>query len=216
MNFLFLVGIAIFCVTAIVLGLKWFGKDALYVLAFGLAIGSNVYNIGNYGFYIGDYLFGIDSIIYTMFVFCVILAYLKYGVATAKNLVISIMCSIMLTGLLQFVASWVSVGFSSGIVWGLVSFALSAIATGVAIWVALVLFKLFYDHKCPSVLNVFIFFVIVTLLNSIIYFGGVAVFNQLTFDLVNVLTASYIGKLFATLLCLGVYSIFYKKIPNAN
>lgn len=193
-NILILFSIAVFCFGTLIIANRYFGKDALFVLGIGGAVGANIFNVGNYGIPVGDFLFGTDSIIYTLFVFCTLLCYINYGKKSVIVLTCSVMASIMFTGILQFASSWASAGIETGIVWGLASFAISVIATAVAIFFALWIFKLLKSKNCNLYLNSAVFVIVVSLINSAIYFGGVALFGQINFDLASTLSASYIGK----------------------
>ena len=57
MDFLYLVLTAVLVFGALILANWLWGKDALFVIGIGSAIGSNVYNVGDYGIQIGDLIF---------------------------------------------------------------------------------------------------------------------------------------------------------------
>ena len=55
-----------------VIARKMFGKNALFVIGIGSVIGANLYNANDFPIAIGNLVFGIDSIIYTLFVFSIL------------------------------------------------------------------------------------------------------------------------------------------------
>lgn len=91
MDFLFLVLTAVLVFVILIVSNRFWGKDALFVIGIGSAIGSNVYNVGDYGIQIGDLIFGIDSVVYTVFVFVIFLCLINYGEKCTYTLLFSAM-----------------------------------------------------------------------------------------------------------------------------
>lgn len=218
MDFLFLVLTAVLVFVILIVSNRFWGKDALFVVGIGCAIGSNIYNVGDYGIVIGNLVFGIDSVIYTVFVFVVLLCLKNYDEKSAFTLLYSAMGSIMLSALLVFIASWASAGFASNLIWGFVSYLISVIATFVALFTTIKLFKYFEGKNLNVYLNFLINVLIASVINSLIYFGAVAIISGFEENFLGQLGASYIGKLMSTAFSLLTYFICtklpYKKIDE--
>lgn len=218
MDFLFLVLTAVLVFAILIVFNRFWGKDALFVVGIGCAIGSNIYNVGDYGIVIGNLVFGIDSVIYTVFVFVVLLCLKNYDEKSAFTLLYSAMGSIMLSALLMFIASWASAGFASNLIWGFVSYLISVIATFVALFTTIKLFKYFEGKNLNVYLNFLINVLIASFINSLIYFGAVAIISGFEENFLGQLGASYIGKLMSTAFSLLTYFICtklpYKKIDE--
>lgn len=218
MDFLFLVLTAVLVFVILIVSNRFWGKDALFVVGIGCAIGSNIYNVGDYGIVIGNLVFGIDSVIYTVFVFVVLLCLKNYDEKSAFTLLYSAMGSIMLSALLVFIASWASAGFASNLIWGFVSYLISVIATFAALFITIKLFKYFESKNLNVYLNFLINVLIASFINSLIYFGAVAIISGFEENFLGQLGASYIGKLMSTAFSLLTYFICtklpYKKIDE--
>ena len=218
MDFLFLVLTAVLVFVILIVSNRFWGKDALFVVGIGCAIGSNIYNVGDYGIVIGNLVFGIDSVIYTVFVFVVLLCLKNYDEKSAFTLLYSAMGSIMLSALLVFIASWASAGFASNLIWGFVSYLISVIATFAALFTTIKLFKYFEGKNLNVYLNFLINVLIASFINSLIYFGAVAIISGFEENFLGQLGASYIGKLMSTAFSLLTYFICtklpYKKIDE--
>ena len=218
MDFLFLVLTAVLVFVILIVSNRFWGKDALFVVGIGCAIGSNIYNVGDYGIVIGNLVFGIDSVIYTVFVFVVLLCLKNYDEKSAFTLLYSAMGSIMLSALLMFIASLASAGFASNLIWGFVSYLISVIATFVALFTTIKLFKYFESKNLNVYLNFLINVLIASFINSLIYFGAVAIISGFEENFLGQLGASYIGKLMSTAFSLLTYFICtklpYKKIDE--
>ncbi len=218
MDFLFLVLTAVLVFAILIVSNRFWGKDALFVVGIGCAIGSNIYNVGDYGIVIGNLVFGIDSVIYTVFVFVVLLCLKNYDEKSAFTLLYSAMGSIMLSALLMFIASWASAGFASNLIWGFVSYLISVIATFAALFTTIKLFKYFEGKNLNVYLNFLINVLIASFINSLIYFGAVAIISGFEENFLGQLGASYLGKLMSTAFSLLTYFICtklpYKKIDE--
>lgn len=210
MDFLFLVLTAVLVFAILIVSNRFWGKDALFVVGIGCAIGSNIYNVGDYGIVIGNLVFGIDSVIYTVFVFVVLLCLKNYDEKSAFTLLYSAMGSIMLSALLVFIASWASAGFASNLIWGFVSYLISVIATFAALFTTIKLFKYFESKNLNVYLNFLINVLIASFINSLIYFGAVAIISGFEENFLGQLGASYIGKLMSTAFSLLTYFICTK------
>ena len=218
MDFLFLVLTAVLVFAILIVSNRFWGKDALFIVGIGCAIGSNIYNVGDYGIVIGNLVFGIDSVIYTVFVFVVLLCLKNYDEKSAFTLLYSAMGSIMLSALLVFIASWASAGFASNLIWGFVSYLISVIATFAALFTTIKLFKYFEGKNLNVYLNFLINVLIASFINSLIYFGAVAIISGFEENFLGQLGASYLGKLMSTAFSLLTYFICtklpYKKIDE--
>ena len=98
--------LAVVVAVAFIFGYYFFRKDALYVLGIGAAVSSNVYNVNAYSIDAGWLIFGLDAVIYILFVFCVMVACKDYGKKVAKAIMFSSMAGIMLTATFDFFAKW--------------------------------------------------------------------------------------------------------------
>ena len=218
MDFLFLVLTTVLVFAILIVSNRFWGKDALFVVGIGCAIGSNIYNVGDYGIVIGNLVFGIDSVIYTVFVFVVLLCLKNYDEKSAFTLLYSAMGTIMLSALLVFIASWASAGFASNLIWGFVSYLISVIATFAALFTTIKLFKYFEGKNLNVYLNFLINVLIASVINSLIYFGIVAIITGFQENFWGQLGASYLGKLMSTAFSLLTYFICtklpYKKIDE--
>ena len=218
MDFLFLVLTTVLVFAILIVSNRFWGKDALFVVGIGCAIGSNIYNVGDYGIVIGNLVFGIDSVIYTVFVFVVLLCLKNYDEKSAFTLLYSAMGTIMLSALLVFIATWASAGFASNLIWGFVSYLISVIATFAALFTTIKLFKYFEGKNLNVYLNFLINVLIASVINSLIYFGIVAIITGFQENFWGQLGASYLGKLMSTAFSLLTYFICtklpYKKIDE--
>jgi len=198
--------------------LKIFNKNALFTVGIGSIIGANIYNVGSYPIVIGNFVFGLDSIIYTLFVFCVLLMYIDYGKEAMKSLLYTSIASIFFTAILAFAGSYSQSGLSSNLIWSSLSHLNSIIATFFAIWAMIFVYDWLRKKKFNWYLTIVAVLLVACIINSLIYFGLTFIYmGSLGSAFWNSLSASYIGKSIATIICLLIFyahtlwTKFYRK-----
>lgn len=190
-----------------IVGYYFFRKDSLYVIGIGGAVSSNVYNVNAYSIDAGWLIFGFDSVIYILFVFCVIVACKDCGKKIAKAIMFSSMAGIMLTATFDFFAKWGTIGIAQDVVWGFVSYAVSAFA----IYVSLIFGIWLYEKmqaKVANFLNIGLSVLISSAINSAIYFGVMYIIGADMFgNFLGTLVGSLIGKIGTIVFLVGAYEI---------
>lgn len=199
--------IFIVCVFGILLISKnFFHKAAIFTVAIGAIIGANIYNVGDYPIQIGSLIFGFDSIIYTVFVLCVLLMYIDYGKKSMMVVLYTAMFSIFFTAVLSFFGTYSQSGISATLIWSTLSYFSSIIATFFAVWAMVFVFDWFRKKKVNIYINIAIVMMICAVINSLIYFGLTFIFSStLGSAFLPALAGSYIGKIIATALALIVF-----------
>ena len=219
MGFWLILIVCISCFVLLFIVKHLFGSNGLITLGIGGIVGSNVYHIIDYPITDGNFIFGIDSVIYTLFLSCVILLVLENQTKIAYLLMYSGIGAVLFNAVLQFCASWGSTGIESGVIYGLLSNFLSAFATFVAVFLILKLPQKLQQKNWNKYLIFILCVLLASLINSLIYYGGLAVFEG-GFDASFgwTLLSSYIGKILsiavAVVLWLISNSIYKKKSLN--
>ncbi|MDD2445817.1 MAG: hypothetical protein PHX09_03300 [Clostridia bacterium] len=190
-----------------VIARKMFGKNALFVIGIGSVIGANLYNANDFPIAIGNLVFGIDSIIYTLFVFSILSMYMEYGMQSMRDALYSAAGSILLTGLLAFGGYYFQAGITNAMILNFGSYFFSLIGTVVAIELMIWVYKKL-NLKINIYLNIAIGLALASLVNSMIYYGLSFLFIGSTSEVfLQALIGSYIGKGFCIILCLLAFYI---------
>lgn len=199
--------VAVIVAIAFIIGYYFFNKDSLYVLGIGAAVSANVYNVGSYGYSFGGLIWCVDAVIYTLFAFCIIVALKDYGKKVAMAITYSSMAGIMLTAIFDFMAKWMSVGFGVDLIWGFLSYASSTIATYVAITIGIIVFDKL-RNKIHNYFNMCLSIFIISLINSLIYFGLTSLIGGIGEDFGVMLAGSYIVKCVALVFFVSIYYVY--------
>jgi hypothetical protein len=174
-----------------------FRSTTLYALAIGGVVNANFFYAGNYPIECFGIPFGIDSIIYTLFLFCVVLMFLKENKREAYILSISSIIAIVFSASMQLFASLFYTG-SSVEVWKLFStFMVSAGASFVSIWIMLELLAKLKNKGLNQYLLLIIGLLLANKVNSAIYYTAATLINGTPSNIWLLMVGSVIGKLIA-------------------
>lgn len=215
MQSLYLVLMAILSFGGLVVSYKIFKKDCLFVFAIGSVIAANIYNIGSYGLQVGWFILGIDSVLYTLFVFCTLLMYFIYGKKEANKLMWTAVSSIMFTALIDFVANCSKTGLQSNVIWGFASYLISALATIFAIYFMIKVCEYLKKSSANNYIQIIVGLLVASLVNSLIYFGLISILTlSIQSNFMPMLIGSYIGKIMTIGFSLVAYWIVFSIIKK--
>lgn len=205
--------ISIFALLAV--AIKFFPKDSIFTIAIGAVIGANIYNASTYPLDIFGIRFGFDSIIYTIFLFCMLVMYIDYGRRDLKIVLYTALFSIFFSAFLFVFGTYSQTGWTDGLWTSILSYLASIVGTFCAVWAMVALFGFLKERNLNIYVIVPLVLFFASLVNTIIYFGLTFVFSgQIVQDFLNMMAGSYIGKIIASLLCIalfGVHKIWQKQ-----
>ena len=130
-----LFGLVLFLIS--VCGFKKYRNKSLFALAIGGVVNANFFHAGSYPIEMFGLPFGIDSIIYTLFVYCVIVMYFYDGKKSANVLAFSSIIAIVFSALMQLASDLFAFGSSIDAWKVFFTFMASVVASVVAIIVVL-------------------------------------------------------------------------------
>ena len=194
MNFIwFLVfGLIVFLMSLICY--ESFRSTTLYALAIGGAVNANFFHAGIYPIECFGLPFGIDSIIYSLFIFCVFVMFIKVSKREAYILSFSSIIAIMFSASMQLVSDLFKEGFTTGAWQTFATFLVSSFASLVAIWVMLEFLDFLKKKNVNTYLLLIIGMSIATFINSLIYYPFATLINSVPDNIVQLLLTSVIGK----------------------
>ena len=177
-------------------GYKKYKMTTLYALAIGGIVNANFFHARNYPIEFFGLPFGLDSIIYTVFVFCVFLMYIKEGRKQGYLLAISSVVAIIISAALQLCTDLFTKGLNaeSFRVFGI--FFVSAFATMASIVLLIELLEKI-KNKINQYLLLLISMLLVSFANTLIYCSLVELISNPVSNIFTLLLTSLIGKCIA-------------------
>ena len=187
----------------------------LFTIAIGFAINANIFNATTAPMLLGPIVFSIDSILFTGFMYAVIVCAHEYGIRNAKILTSSTIAAILLSAVIEFLAKTSTTGFQSEYLTGFLGYFFSAVGTFAAVWLMLWVYKLLKSKKCNTYINFVVCIIISSIINSSIFYVFTRITTADPSNLPYMLAGSYLGKLFCIILCLVSFFIStHWFIPN--
>ena len=181
---------------------KWHDYAMLYTLAIGFAINANIYNATTVPMYLGTIVFSIDSILYTGFMFCVIVCAIEYGVVKAKILTSSTIAAILLSAVIEQLAKISTYGFHTEYLTSFLSYFFSVLGTFAGVWLMLWAYEKMQEKNINIYLIIMACVAIANIVNSVIFYIFTIISTGSAENLLGMLIGSVIGKIFCIMLCL--------------
>lgn len=155
MNLLFYVLFGIFIFCCVLIGGRRYRSTALYALAIGGVVNTCFFTELTHPINIFGYTFGMDSIIYSLFVFCVILMYFQSGKKQAYLLTISSLIAIMVYAVIDTVTNLLFKGLTDGSFDNLIKLTFSVLASIISMAAVLeTIDKVYPKYKNQYVLTI--------------------------------------------------------------
>ncbi len=214
MSIYILILFAVVAFTFLVFARKSHDYAMLFTIAIGCAVNANIYNSVSAPVMVGPLYFAIDSILYTLFMFTVIICAKDYDIRRAKILTSAAIAAILVSAVIEFFAGWSSVGYSDALLIKLVGYIASAVGTFAGVWTMLWVFKKL-DPKVNINLTFLICVLLASVINSFVYYFAVILVSGRIENFFFIWAGSAIGKIFCIVLGQIAYYInTHFWIPN--
>lgn len=203
MKFIYLL---LFSICVFLLSLVGYKKNKsvpLYALAIGGIVNANFYHSIPFPIDCFGITFGIDSFIYILFAFCIVVMYLKEGKKSTILLAISSISAIMIAAVMNLSADLMSDGSSKAEWITFFTFSAASVASIIAV---IVFIGVFEKIKLNNYLKLIVGILLISSINLIIYYPLYAVFNGWNDVMTNILIGNIIGRLIGILISLLPFS----------
>ena len=180
-----------------------FKTTTLYALSIGGAVNANFFHAGNYPIMCFGLPFGIDSIIYSVFAYCVILMFLKVSRRDAYILTFSSIIAIMFSACMQLVAELFTIGSCFAVWKTFLNFTVSSAASLIAVWGALEIMNILKQKNTNEYILLIFGMLLISTINSLIYYSIVTWINGVPENILSLLLTSFTGKMIALICSIG-------------
>lgn len=220
MKILYLILFCIFGFGLYLIFQKKYRGSIIYTLAIGSIVNGTIFNALNYPIKIGNLTFGMDSVVYLLFLFSVVMMYAYYGKRDTVTLVICSVGAIIFAAFIEFITRISSSGYTPEVLLSLVSYIASCVAAIIACIAMIALFDFLRKKKVCVYANVIIVLIVASLVESFVFNACTSSFkiSILTTQFWSNLLAMYIGKMISLAFCVAtmlVVNLVFKedKIP---
>lgn len=189
---------------------RWIDIPTLLAVAIGCAVNANIFYPLTAPVPLGSLVFSIECVLYTLFMYTIVVRILDYGYKAAKTMTFTSIAAILISAFIELIAIFSRDGFNVDSIKSFSRYLFSSFGTIVGVWV-----MIFITIKCrlKNISNYLIIpFAIVasSIIHAIVFYGGIALVEQ-RMDLytLNAFFGTLIGK--AVCIGLGVFCYFINK-----
>ena len=183
---------------------RWIDIPALIAVAIGCAVNANIFNPIKYPIVVGPFIFSIEIILYTLFMYTIVIRVLDYGYKAAKTMTFTSVAAIIISAIIEFVALVSFQGFDVETLKLFSFYFLSSIGTIAGVWVMVWIASNCRKKNLNSYIIIPLAIISSGLIHSIIYYGGMALVNwKIDENALAMILGAVIGKA----VCIGL-SVF--------
>lgn len=183
---------------------RWIDIPTLLAVAIGCAVNANIFTPLNSGVAVGPFIFSIEAILYTLFMYTIVIRILDYGYKAAKTMTLTSVAAIIISAIIEFVALVSYEGFAVSTLKTFSFYFLSSLGTIAGVWIMILLTIQLRKKNVNSYVIIPIAIITSGLIHSIIYYGGMALIE---WDINDNAVAMILGAIIGKGVCIGL-SVF--------
>ena len=189
---------------------RWIDIPTLLAVAIGCAVNANIFNPLTAPIMVGSLTFSIEIVLYTLFMYTIVVRILDYGYNDAKRMTFTSIAAILISAFIELVAKLMIGGFSTLTFKEFSYYLFSSVGTVLGVWLAVLITIQCRKKNISCYLIIPFAIAAASIVHAIFFFGGIALVN-LKFDIYSVQQAlgTVIGK--AVCIALSVLCYFINK-----
>ena len=190
---------------------RWIDIPTLLAVAIGCAVNANIFTPLNSGIEVGPLTFSIEIVLYTLFMYTIMVRILDYGYSAAKRMTFTSIAAIIISAFIELVANLMIHDFNVETLKLFSYYLFSSVGTIVGVWVMIFITILCRKKNVSCYLIIPFGIIASSIIHSIFFFGGIALVNwDFTMYPIQKAVGTIIGKGVCVLLSILCYFINQK------
>ena len=186
---------------------RWIDIPTLLAVAIGCACNSNIFTPLTHQIVMGPFIFSIENVLYTLFMYTILVRILDYGYNQAKVMTFTSIAAIIISAFIELVANLISGGFSINTLKLFSTYLFSCVGTILGVWLMILITIHCRKKNTSSYLIIPLAIGASCIIHAIFYYGGIALINwQLVYTL-QLALGSTVAKAVCILLSILCYFI---------
>ena len=153
---------------------RWLDIPTLIAVAIGCAVNANIFNPLTAPIVVGDFTFSIEIVLYTLFMYTLIVRILDYGYKDGKRLALTSVAAIIISAFIELVAKLMMDGFIVETFKSFSYYLFSSVGTILGAWLMVWITIKCREKNISCYLIIPFAIIAATIVHSILYFGGIA------------------------------------------
>jgi len=185
---------------------RWIDIPTLLAVAIGCAVNANIFNPITYPIVVGPFTFSIEIILYTLFMYTIIVRILDYGYRDAERMTLTSVAAIIISALIELVAILSHDGFTADAVKEFSYYLFSSAGTIAGVWIMVLITIEFRKKNISSYIIIPLAIAASSIIHAVIYYGGIALVNwDITIYTIYLALGTIIGKA----VCIALATLCY-------
>ena len=185
---------------------RWIDIPTLIAVAIGCAVNANIFTPLNSGVEVGSLVFSIEAILYTLFMYTIVVRILDYGYSEAKRMTFTSVAAIIISAIIELIAALSTNGASVETFRLFSYYIFSSIGTIAGVWVAIAIVIALRKKNVSCYVIIPLAIAVSTVIHAVFYYGGYSLLNwNFTAYTLNMFLGTVIGKA----VCVGLSVVCY-------
>ena len=185
---------------------RWIDIPTLIAVAIGCAVNANIFTPLNSGVEVGPLVFSIEAVLYTLFMYTIVVRILDYGYSEAKRMTFTSVAAIIISAIIELIAALSTNGASVETFRLFSYYIFSSIGTIAGVWVAIAIVIALRKKNVSCYVIIPLAIAVSTIIHAVFYYGGYSLINwNFTAYTLNMFLGTVIGKA----VCVGLSVVCY-------
>ena len=185
---------------------RWIDIPTLIAVAIGCAVNANIFTPLNSGVEVGPLVFSIEAVLYTLFMYTIVVRILDYGYSEAKRMTFTSVAAIIISAIIELIAALSTNGASVETFRFFSYYIFSSIGTIAGVWVAIAIVIALRKKNVSCYVIIPLAIAVSTVIHAVFYYGGYSLINwNFTAYTLNMFLGTVIGKA----VCVGLSVVCY-------
>ena len=189
---------------------RWIDIPTLLGVAIGCAVNANLFTPITAPIMLGQFTFSIEIVLYTLFMYTIVVRILDYGYSDAKRMVLTSVAAILISAIIELFSLLATGTYTEQTFKNFSYYIFSSVGTIAAAWL-----MIFITIKCrkkgiSSYLIIPFALVASSLVHALFYYGGIALMEWKMIMTLKLFAGTIIGKTVCILLSILCYFINQK------
>lgn len=153
---------------------RWIDIPTLIAVAIGCAVNANIFNPLTAPIEVGPFTFSIEIVLYTLFMYTLVVRMLDYGYGEAKRMTLTSVAAIIISAIIELVAKLMVSGFVVDTFKEFSYYLFSVVGTVLGVWLMIWIAILCRKKNVNVYLIIPIAIITSSIIHSIFFYGGIA------------------------------------------
>ena len=196
---------------------RWVDIPTLIGVAIGCAVNANIFTPLKYPIIVGPFTFSFEVVLYTIFMYTIVVRILDYGYQDAKKMTLTSVVAIVISAIIELFAEAAAQGFVVQVLKNFSIYLFSSLGTIIGVWVMVLITIECRKKNINSYLIIPFAIIASSLIHAILYYGGVSLVRwKLRVYTLQMFLGAIVGKSACILLSMLCYFINQKFWPPLN